>query len=460
MTRFAIAAFLIATLGATLHARGEVIVLKGGGTVEAYSIEAENISGIYWEQERRKAGIKKQLWEVEHVRYPVAELDDYNSLPRKAASGRGDTLQDSAEAFLSKEMEQPTGIGKDEWERIRLTCRYYLAMAYMLREEYAEAAVKYQEFLEAADEYAGAIRDGDNFFSGVRFKSPFSGSDVKNAGALHRLYLDGLNDLGDCHANLGNAADASKYGYQPLLALTEQLYQNSDRNEYFDWAIRALRSAARLSEKNAESAEAGDDKAAAKEAYKAARESYEQLANVARRKGGSDSKDANEAQLKVGFLLIKEGDLRAATAQFHDGVKKWEAVYRGRASAPASGWISRDVAYLTAGSYIGSGLIAVEEAKVRNAADKWSEALKNFSAALAIFRGDDELRSMALLHSAQASSELAKLNGRKKEVAGNHARRAEKYVTELKELLPKSKAAESPLIDEINKVVKQYRVDE
>jgi hypothetical protein len=140
-------------------------------------------------------------------------------------------------------------------------------------------------------------------------------------------------------------------------------------------------------------------------------------------------------------------------------VNRWERSAHGEdqlgnPQPPRNGWISRDVAYYTAGSYLGQGLI--EAAKAKSSAE-WSAALKNFSMALAVFRSDDEIRSMALLGAAEATSMLAEANAGKPEVAANYAKLAEKYLMELTSQLPKTASAQSESVGEIEKRVAKLK---
>jgi hypothetical protein len=77
---------------------------------------------------------------------------------------------------------------------------------------------------------------------------------------------------------------------------------------------------------------------------------------------------------------------------------------------------------------------------------------------------------MALLGAANASAQLAELNKDVKEdvkvdgkmvkmavASANYAKLADKYVSELMQLLPKSKAADSALIPGIQKTINAYK---
>lgn len=433
-------ALLVAAFAGSLYAAKGGIETKDGKTQEAYSIDKETVSGVEWSRDRNQPGTKIELWDVEQVRYMATGMDEYNSLARKLTGAQGAKLQQDATSYLSG--AAPAGVTPDEWERIQSACRYYLAAGLLVQGSHEAAVEKFIEYLKKADEKPaqGGVR--------AAFKSAVSNKQIADAGGLHRLYLDGLAGLGMAYLGAKDPAKANDQAFKPLIELCGALASSSGKNQYFDWSLRALRSLARYSEN-------GKD-------FKGARDAYDQLARIALQKeGGRASRASNEAQLKVGYMQILEGDLGGARAKFFEATRAWEAGHGDTAmdnpAPPRANWITPDTAYFTAGCYVGQGL--VDAAKAKTASD-WSNALTNFSTALAVFRSDDEIRSMALLGAARSSSMLAELNGSKADTASNYATLAEKYLSELTTQLPKTKAAADEGLPEIEKRITKFKKSE
>jgi hypothetical protein len=169
----------------------------------------------------------------------------------------------------------------------------------------------------------------------------------------------------------------------------------------------------------------------------------------------------------IGFMLIEEGNLSEASTQFLASTRDWERAHLSPElirpdrlpAPPANDWITPDVAYLAAGSYLGQGRIDSSKArKSKNAAD-WTKAYQNYSTSMSIFMSDEGLRSQALLGAAEACAQLAELKRATAIEASNYAKLAEKYVAELTTLYPKSKAAETGPLPEITATVKKYKKD-
>jgi hypothetical protein len=97
-----------------------------------------------------------------------------------------------------------------------------------------------------------------------------------------------------------------------------------------------------------------------------------------------------------------------------------------------------------------------EAANARGASD-WTQALKNFSMALAIFHTDDQIRSMALIGAAGAAANLAELAKANPAAASAQAKLAEKYLVELQNLFPKTRAASDEAIPGIKKTINTYK---
>lgn len=431
------AALLLSLLAGSLHAAKGGIDTRDGKTTEAYAIDKETVSGVEWQRDRGQPGTRIELWDVDQVRYAVTGMDEYNGMARKLAGAKGSKLVQDANSFLSG--PAPAGLSADEWDRIQHSCRYYLAAGLALQGDHEGAVAKFIDYLKKCEEKPtpGGIR--------ARFRSVVGGKDIAEAGGLHRLYLDGLTGLGLAYLALKDQTKANDQAFKPLIDLCAALASSSGKGQYYDWSLRALRALAGHGENNKD--------------YKSAREAYDQLARIALQKeGGRPSRASNEAQLKVGFMQIREGDLGGARAKFFEAVRAWEGAHNvDNPAPPRNNWINPDVAYLTAGSYVGQGMVDAARAK---SIPEWSSALTNFSTGLSVFRGDDEIRSMALLGAANAAANLAELNASKPEVASNYAKLAEKYASELTSQLPKSKAAQDELIAEIEKRVTKYKKEE
>jgi len=432
------ALLLLAGLAGALQAAGGGVETKDGKTQEAYSIDKETISGIEWSKARNQPGTKVDIWDLENVRYSVSGMDEYNGLARKFSGGRGGKLKTDAASYLAG--PKPAGLNDDEWTRVQLACQFYVAAGTAMDGDFAGAIGKYTEYLKAAE--AKALDSGIR----AKFKSVVGGKEVTNAGGLHRLYLDGM--VGLALAYLGNkeATKANETAIKPLLDLCSSLAGPSGKKEFYDWSLRAVRALAQYSE-------------GAKE-YKSAREAYDILARTALQKeNGRVSRASNEAQLKVGYMQILEGDTGGARAKFFEATRAWEDQYGkvDAAAPPRTNWINPDTAYFTAGCYVGQGLI--DAAKAKTTSD-WASALSNFSQALAVFRSDDEVRSKALLGAALAASKLAELTKGNVDTASTYAKLAEKYLTELTSQLPKTKAAEDDSLAAIETRIKTYKKDE
>ncbi|MEZ5992418.1 MAG: hypothetical protein R3E76_08695 [Planctomycetota bacterium] len=427
--------------GALSAAAGGVIQTKDGQSLQAYDIQAETVSGVIWESERDRPGTNVRLWNLDDVRYSGQAMDEYNGLSRKLAGGRGDRLIADANAMING--EKPSGWGDDQWARVQLSCQYFAAMGQYLQSDYAAAISGLEAYIKEAEK-SGNLVDR-NVVPRASFTSGVSGRKVDNAGGLNRFYLDALEALGLAYLKKGDAASANTKAFKPLQDLTETLSSNSGDKEYFDWGLRALRASARYAEDQKD--------------YKGARQNYDDLARVALKKNaGRPSRASYEAQLKVGFMQILEGDATGAQSRFFEATRNWTKDHKkdGRAWQPKTGWIDQDLAYLTAGSFVGMGLVQSAKAK---RTDDWAEAYESFTISLSLFNADDEIRSKALLGAANACAQLADLNSGKPVQAAVYAKLSEKYLSELTTLLPKTKAADDESIPGIQKIVNKYKGD-
>jgi len=429
--------FAVLLAGALAAAPG-VIRKHDGTTHEASNILSETVSGISWEIERNRPGVRIKLWEIESLRYRGQEMDEFNSLPRKLAGGLGSRLVQDANDFLS--MEPVRGFSAADWKVIQLAARYYRAQGFRLQGQYEEAARAFEQYLTEAE--ANTVTAG--IYGNVTYRSPFSDRAVNNAGGLHRYYLDALEALGSVFLHLNDVDSANKKGFTPLQELSDQLSQRSGDRDYYNWALRALRSSAIYAEDQKE--------------WPAARDAYERLQQVAmRRDGGRASRESNEAMLKVGYMEVKAGNARLASARFIAATRAWEQAHIrnvDRMAPPRAEWINPDEAFVVAGSYVGMGM--VEAAGARNVND-WARALRAYSLALAMFDSGQEIRSLALLGAAQASAKLAELNASSAKVADNYARLAEKYLNELQTLIPNSRAASDESIPEVSRAIQAHK---
>jgi hypothetical protein len=312
-------------------------------------------------------------------------------------------------------------------------------MADFLDKNWSGAISKLENYIKEAEK---AEHIYDKSVSAVKvFTSKVSGNKVNNGGGLNRFYLDALENLGMAYVNSGDAKAANEKAFKPLQELTEALATTSKK--YYEWAMRALRASAR-------SAHAQKD-------YAGARAAYQDLLNIAVKSGGDKSRPAYEAKLNIGFTQILEGDTRGAQANFYEAIKNWERGQNAAGTSPPSkDWLAPDEAYLTAGSYLGQGLV---EAATARGADDWAKALMNFSTSLAIFNADNEIRSKALLGAANACAKLAEAAKGDKAAARNHATLAEKDLAELTSLFGKSAAADDDLVPEIQKTINAYKGD-
>lgn len=435
ITTFAVA--LIA--GGLLAAAPAAIVYKDGKTQNAHNIDGQTVSGISWQSTRGKVEPRLRLWDVDVINYTGRGMDEFNGLPRSLAAGQGQRLLTNAGQVLKLEPVQ--GFNAADWElNVRQSAMYFLAQGYLLSGNYSEAAKAFVEYFKAAEKSPAT-----QGILPLNYRSAATGGAVQNAGGLNRYYLDALEAYTQCLFLDGKAEDARSKGLKGLQDLCDELAAKSGDNTYHEWTMRALRRAALYAE--------------SKKDWAGARQAYEALIPVALKRGDNKpNRAAKEAQLKVGFMQIKAGDARGANARFIEAKTRWEAGHNHqRPQPPRADWLNADEAYMAAGSYLGLGLVKAHEAKT--VAD-WSDALRNYSMSLSIFSADDEIRSMALLGAARACAELAELGKANETTASNHAKLGEKYLAELLNLMPKSRAAEDESVGGIQQKITRYKKGE
>ena len=420
------------------------VAKKDGNGVAFKSLDAETLSGIEWKNAEKQPGSRIEIWDVDQVRYSYKGMDQFNSLSKKLQSGRGDVLEKEADNYVSdpgKDFEE------DDKRRIKLTAMYYVARGKLLQgsADAVDAFLGYLKECEAqAKEGPGKAGNPQNFVKGVAFESP-TGNKVAEAGLLHRLYLDALEGLGESHVRAGNAEEGAKKGYDKLVELTAGLAKKSGKNDYYDWALRALKAAADVAE-----ASKGDRKDVAKRT----REVFEKLAGVALlRAGGKKSRETIEANLKVGLLMIEEGNASGAQGRFSGPIREWETDQKDYKNPPKPNWITTDRSFEVAGCYLGLGMVAASNSKT---ADEWAGALKHFATSIGMFAGDAEFRSQALLGAAKACAEMAK-GTKDKDAAARHASAGEIYLLELRTTLGSTKAASHAELPEITKTIDKYK---
>ncbi len=443
MIRILSIASLLLLAPALFAARPEgAVAKKDGNAVQFKTLDAETLSGIEWRDANKVPGSRIEIWDVDQVRYSYNGMDQFNGLSKKMQSGRGDVLEKDASDYAAN---PPKEFEEDDKRRVKLTAMYYVARGKLLQA--ADPAIAADAFLAYMKECetvaaAGASKMGNpaNWVKGVAFDSP-TGNKVTEAGLLHRLYLDALEGLGDAYVQAKNFDEASKKGYDKLVDLTTGLAKKSGKNDYYDWALRALKAAAAVAERTPNNA-------------KRSREIYDKLAAVALlRGGGKQTHEVIEANLKVGLLMIEEGNANGALSRFSGPIREWENEQKDLKNPPKPNWITAERAYQVAGCYLGLGLVAERSAKT---GDDWAAALKQFSQAIAMFAGDAEFRGMALLKAAKSCAEMAK-GTKEKDAASHHASAAEIYLLELRQTLGLTKAAGSPEVAEITKVVDKYK---
>lgn len=444
----ALAIFAVTCAGVLMaDAKALIVVSKGieGGNKEASSIASETLSGVDWMEARARPGRRLDVWEVVHVEYIASGMDDYNGIYRKNIPGQGERLYETAKAV--KGGKQPAKLSADDWARVQLACSYFEARGKMLMGEYEEAIELFRDYIKEAEKAAGNVKDVA--YDRASFKSKISGKTVAKAGALHRLYLDAMENLGECYVRAGDPNKATSEALDPIQDLCKALAGDSTKNEFFDWTLRALRLSAEVAVENAQKE---DDKGL----YKGAVEQWDKLEEMAKaRYGGKETSVSSEASLKAGFAEIKAGDRRSARSRFFKAIKEWESGHKERGSAPTRDWLDPEFAYKVAGSYLGQGMVdAAEAIEDGDDIETWTEAMKNFSAALSVFVTDRELRSMILIEAAYASAKLAKLSEDKK-VKKNYGDTAGHYLKELLTALKDTKAAgDTKRIKEIEKMAK------
>jgi tetratricopeptide (TPR) repeat protein len=425
-------------LAGGLSAATAFIQTADGRVQRAHAVLTDTVFGTTWEIERGRQGTRLRPWEVTHVRFDeVRGMDEYNSLGRRLAAGQaslGPKMVEDAESFLRG--EPPAGLSDADWRNVQHGARFYRAQGLRLQGKHDEAIAAFDEFFREAEQRPAAATG-----TALPFTSTVTGRSMPNAMGLHRLYLDGLEAYSLCLLRAGHSEDAREKAIKGLQSLTTGLAQRTGENQYHNWTIRALRGIAQHYE------DAGE--------YEDARQAWDDirvaavLANAGRR-----SRASIEAQLKVGFMEVQAGKLSEARSSFLTAIRNWENNHNAQRASEPRDWMSSDLAYETAGSYVGQGM--VEAAGARDA-EGWSRALRSFSMALAIFQADEEIRSMALLGAANASARLADLNAASPQVANNHARLADRYLSELVNLMPSSRAARDKLVGEIRDLVSKHR---
>lgn len=432
-----IAATLAALLFAgTASALPGVIQTSDGNTHDAQNIDNDTVFALNWHIERNRPGQRFRPWEVAEVRFRGQGLDEYNRQPRRLSAGlprMGSEMVQDANSYIQG--TAPSGVSAADWRFIQLASRYFRAQGFRIAEDYEAAATAFEEYLREAEGQPVSIMG----VPPISFTSPVTGQQVQNAAGLQRYYLDALEAYAYCLMQADRLTDARDKAIKGLQTLTAELARRTTEGSYHDWTIRAYRTLARHAQSTGQ--------------FDEARKAYEEIRLVAIAQGGGRVTRASmEAQLKMGFMMVKGGSLQQARNQFD--IQSWESAHNtNRLEAPRN-WISVDQAYMAAGSYVGIGMVAA--AGARDSAG-WADALKHFSAALAIFHSDDEIRGMALLGAAEASAKLAELTKETKPVSVNHARLAEKYLAELLNLLPRTPAAEDEAVPEINKLIEAHR---
>ncbi|MCC6575419.1 MAG: hypothetical protein IT462_16705 [Planctomycetes bacterium] len=452
---------LLVSLGAPcLHATKAVFQLKSSSTV-VDQVGAETLHGVESKDGKNRA----LIWEVVTVRYNQKEFDDFNSLASKAAAGRGDQLLTIADDMINRATKAlpkdekvkdalPFGTTEEEQNWIRLTSRYYRAVGQLQTGKFSDAQASFLDYMRDAEAYAATLKAGVKGMPGlifiklgaVGFDSP-TGAKVPDASLLHRLYLDALEGLGDAYARAGQAEKANTEAYDRLVDLTTRLSANAQgRLEFYDWAVRALRAAANLNIQNKN--------------YVGAQACYKRLETIASSKAASTgnklSRELIEAQLNVGYMMIKDKKYNDALARFRTAVSNWENSRKSPGS-PASDWITPDKAYQVAGSYLGLGMVASARAKdnANATADDWAQALNNYSNAVALFNAGEELRGSCLLYAAEAAAKMGEVALKKKDVAlaKRNAETASTYIYELTENLKGTPAALDPDLAAVRKII-------
>lgn len=434
MSKIITALILMATFAGALAASGATIQLKNGKSHKAYSITSESLSGIGWEQARKVKGKRIYMWDVEVVLYDADDMDEYNGLQRKLDGGRGAKLAQDAKTYLAGS-EKPKKLTDEEWARVNLQAQYFYAQGLFLQDKYDDAIEAFETYIKDAKAAAKATR--------VDGALPFTGNvtGITNVSSLNRFFLDALEGLGLSYLKKGQMDKASKNALTPLKKICDGF---SGRREYYEWSLRALRAAAEY----AESVNNPTD----------ARKYYEELEGVALRKaGGKPSRESIEANLKVGFMLVAEGDTRAAKARFYKAIKAWENQTKNQdkpkqAKPPKKGWINKDVAYETAGAYVGQGLVLLKDG---NKTEDYTKALEAFSRSIALFNADDTIRSMAILGAARAS-QLLHDAAKKKSAKEMYGKWAARYILELDKLHGDSNAIDHEWMADIRKVANKY----
>ena len=445
MIRYLSVVSLLLFAPALFAARPEGSVAKKDGNSVAFrSLDAETLSGIEWKDANKQSGTRIEIWDVDQVRYSYKGMDQFNGLSKKLQSGRGDVLEKEAGIYVS---DPGKDFDDEDKRRIKLTALYYQARGKLLQgsADAADAFLEYLKECEAlAKEGAGKAGNPQNFVRGVAFDSP-TGNKVAEAGLLHRLYLDALEGLGESHVRAGNAEEGAKKGYDKLVELTTGLAKKSGKNDYYDWALRALKAAAGVAEAS---------KGERKDVAKRTREVYEKLAGVALlRAGGKKSRETIEANLKVGLLMVEEGNASGAQGRFSGPIREWETDQKDYKNPPKSNWLNADKSFEVAGCYLGLGMVAASNAKT---ADEWAGALKYFATSIGMFAGDAEFRGQALFGAAKSCAEMAK-GTKEKDAAARHASAGEIYILELRTTLGATKAASNQELSEITKTIDKYK---
>ncbi|MHC4841977.1 MAG: tetratricopeptide repeat protein [Planctomycetota bacterium] len=434
-----IATFIVAAAFAgVLAASGATIQMKTKKTHSAYSIQSETLSGIHWEESRKMPGKRIYIWDIESLRYDADGMDEYNGLQRKLEGGRGAKLASDAASYLG-DSEKPKKLTDDEWARIQLQAQYYYAQGLFLQSQYDEAIEAFETYITDAEKVAeNAVERA--LPSQPIGKSPITGKAIKNVSSLNRFFLDALEALGLAYLRKGEADKAMKGAFALLMDITDKL----GRPEAFDWSLRALRSAASYAEDNNNPTDA--------------RKSYEQLEQIALRKAkGKPTRTSIEANLKVGYMLVEEGKTRDAKARFFKAIRAWETVenFEKAPKAPKKNWIGSDLAYETAGAYVGQGLVILKDAEKSKKAEDYTKALDSFAKSVSLFNADDEIRSMALLGAARASQLLAG-KAKSDSAKGMYGKWTARYVMELDMLHADSKAVSHEWMKAIRKVANKH----
>jgi len=352
----------------------------------------DTMRGYAWADRDGKNADRAEPWAVTWYRFgrnrgqkAQAFEDTWNKVASKGFNGSWQSIGKDIDSALA--MKAPDGYGDIQPMQVRLLY-YKLRAAAELGQDIAGPLA---EYVKANVEYAKKVEKDNQGVTGRKFKgAPYDGCDV---GTLHGTTIDAFMAIAVYQLGVKKDPNAAyEQGYKPAADLATQLSQATSQQNYIKlYAAPVLERAGTMF------SDSGVwDKAA---------EVYDQISKATALAG--DQLASKAARMKNARCLIKMGGagINRADSIFRPIVKEYEETVRSD-GPPKKDWLTPEKAAYYAAAYTGIGLIRMEEGK-------FSEALQQFSRALAFFSADAEVRADALFNAGMCAAKIQETTGSK-----------------------------------------------